>query len=56
LAAEGKTGEEIASELGVSPATLYKWRRASRLHPRQHRLANGATDISMGDYTDGAVD
>ena len=23
LAAEGKTGEEIAAELGVSPATLY---------------------------------
>ena len=28
LAAEGKTGEEIAAELGVSPATLYNWRRA----------------------------
>ena len=28
LAAEGKTGEEIASELGVSAATLYNWRRA----------------------------
>jgi transposase-like protein len=28
LAAEGKTGEEIAAELGVSAATLYKWRRA----------------------------
>lgn len=28
LAAEGKTGEEIAGELGVSPATLYSWRRA----------------------------
>ena len=27
LAAEGKTGEEIA-ELGVSAATLYNWRRA----------------------------
>jgi DNA-binding NarL/FixJ family response regulator len=23
LTAEGKTGEEIAAELGVSPATLY---------------------------------
>src|SRR5258707_3000330 len=28
LAAEGKTGEEIAAELGVSPATLYNWRRS----------------------------
>src|ERR1700752_3633499 len=28
LAAEGKTGEEIAAELEVSPATLYNWRRA----------------------------
>jgi transposase-like protein len=27
LAAEGKTGEEIAAELEVSPATLYNWRR-----------------------------
>ena len=27
LAAEGKTGEEIAAELQVSPATLYNWRR-----------------------------
>jgi putative transposase len=25
---EGKTGEEIAAELGVSAATLYNWRRA----------------------------
>jgi transposase-like protein len=28
LAAEGKTGEDVAAELGVSAATLYKWRRA----------------------------
>lgn len=28
LAAEGETGEEIAAELGVSPTTLYNWRRA----------------------------
>ena len=28
LTAEGKTGEEIAAELGESPATLYNWRRA----------------------------
>jgi putative transposase len=28
LAAEGKTGEEIAGDLGVSAATLYNWRRA----------------------------
>jgi putative transposase len=28
VTAEGKTGEEIAAELGVSPATLYNWRRA----------------------------
>jgi putative transposase len=28
LAAEGKTGEEIAPELQVSAATLYNWRRA----------------------------
>ncbi|MCV7275540.1 IS3 family transposase [Mycolicibacter arupensis] len=28
LAAEGKTGEEIAGELEVSPATLYNWRRS----------------------------
>ncbi|NOP99609.1 MULTISPECIES: IS3 family transposase [Mycobacteriaceae] len=27
LAAEGKTGEQIAAELEVSPATLYNWRR-----------------------------
>ena len=27
LATEGKTGEEIAAELGVSAATLYNWRR-----------------------------
>ena len=27
LAAEGKTGEEIAAELQVSVATLYNWRR-----------------------------
>ena len=28
LVAEGKTGEEVAAELGVSAATLYNWRRA----------------------------
>jgi transposase-like protein len=28
LAAEGKTGEEIAAELEVSAATLYNWRRS----------------------------
>jgi putative transposase len=28
LTAEGKTGEEIAAEFGVSLATLYNWRRA----------------------------
>lgn len=28
LTAQGTTGEEIAAELGVSPATLYNWRRA----------------------------
>jgi transposase-like protein len=28
LGAEGKTGEQIAAELGVSAATLYNWRRA----------------------------
>ncbi|MCH9737124.1 MAG: transposase [Actinomycetia bacterium] len=27
LAAAGKTNEEVAAELGVSPATLYNWRR-----------------------------
>ncbi|MGV0794077.1 helix-turn-helix domain-containing protein [Mycolicibacterium sp. XJ1819] len=27
LGAEGKTGEEIAAQLQVSPATLYNWRR-----------------------------
>ncbi|HEY9313836.1 transposase [Williamsia sp.] len=27
LAAEGDTGEEIAAELQVTPATLYNWRR-----------------------------
>ena len=27
LAAEGKTGEEVPAELGVSAATLYNWRR-----------------------------
>jgi hypothetical protein len=28
LAAEGRIGEQVAAELGVSPATLYNWRRA----------------------------
>ena len=28
LAGAGKTGEEIAADLGVSPATLYNWRRS----------------------------
>ena len=28
LNAEGRTGEEIAAEVGVSLATLYNWRRA----------------------------
>src|SRR3977135_3515797 len=28
LAAQGKAGEEIAAEVGVSAATLYNWRRA----------------------------
>ena len=28
LAAEGKAGEDVAAELGVSVATLYNWRRA----------------------------
>ena len=28
LVAEGKNGEEVAAELGVSAATLYNWRRA----------------------------
>lgn len=28
LAAAGKTGEQVAAELGVSAATLYNWRRA----------------------------
>ncbi|WP_245721327.1 transposase [Nocardia pseudovaccinii] len=27
LTAAGKTGEEIAAEIGVSTATLYNWRR-----------------------------
>ena len=27
LAAEGRTGEQIAAELQISPATLYNWRR-----------------------------
>src|SRR3954470_16928285 len=28
LTAEGKTAEEVAAELGGSPATLYNWRGA----------------------------
>ena len=28
LAAEGKTGEDVAAELGVLTATSYNWRRA----------------------------
>ena len=28
LAAQGMTGEQVAAELGVSPATSYNWRRA----------------------------
>jgi putative transposase len=27
LTAAGKTGEEVAAELGISAATLYNWRR-----------------------------
>ncbi len=27
LIAAGKTGEEVAAELGVSAATMYNWRR-----------------------------
>ncbi len=27
LTAAGKTGEEVAAEIGVSAATLYNWRR-----------------------------
>src|SRR5271156_4140348 len=27
LTAAGRTGEEVAAELSVSPATLYNWRR-----------------------------
>lgn len=27
LASDGKSNEEIARELGISPATLYNWRR-----------------------------
>ncbi|WP_433755766.1 transposase [Nocardia sp. CA-135398] len=27
LIAAGKTGEEVAAEIGVSTATLYNWRR-----------------------------
>ena len=41
LAAEGKTGEEIAAELEVSPATLYNWRRTyvgwTSMPPRNSR-------------------
>jgi putative transposase len=28
LAAGGMTGEQVAADLGISPATLYSWRRA----------------------------
>jgi putative transposase len=28
LAAQGLNGKQVAAELGVSPATLYNWRRA----------------------------
>lgn len=47
LAAAGKTNEEIATELEVSPATLYNWRRsyggrrsgvAKRHGPTNHAL------------------
>jgi transposase-like protein len=51
LTAAGKTGEEIAAELGVSPATLYNWRRgyggmdtdAAKEHRRapRHRTQEG---------------
>ncbi|TGD83802.1 hypothetical protein BayCH28_28435 [Mycolicibacterium sp. CH28] len=57
LTAEGKTGEEIAAELEVSPATLYNWRRAyggmdtdaaKELNgpPRVLRMDNGPEFIS----------
>jgi transposase-like protein len=38
LAAEGKTGEEIAAELEVSAATLYNWRRP----PNTRAMGSGA--------------
>lgn len=37
LAAEGKRGEEIAADLGVSPATLYNWRRTYRRDGHRRR-------------------
>ena len=40
LAAEGKTGEEIAAELGVSAATLVQL--AARLRRNGHRRGQGA--------------
>jgi transposase len=47
LAAEGKTGEEIAAELGVSAATLYNWRRTTAgwtlMRPRSSRSSVSRT-------------
>src|SRR6185312_10958266 len=52
LAAEGKTGEEIAAELGVSAATLYKRRRAygawTPMPPENSKSSVSRTPASSG--------
>ena len=48
LTAEGRNGEEIAAELGVSAATLYNWRRAYGGMDRWPRRFRHAVAIPRG--------
>ncbi|WP_197383260.1 transposase [Mycolicibacterium mengxianglii] len=48
MTAEGRNGEEIAAELGVSAATLYNWRRAYGGMDRWPRRFRHAVAIPRG--------